>query len=197
MHFPNVPTLVLSGDLDSVTSVTDAQQVTDQFPNAHHVIIPNLPHVVAGGDLVGMRLLDRIAISCGSWRRATPAVPRTCGPRGPCRGLHAGRMSSTPLDAAGRRSAAAPSSGRLAAAGLETAGDVIAQWYATVGSYLRGLRGGTFDYVETANGYKFRLKELRWTEDVAVSGTVTLEHEDEYRHRAASDLAASRAQRAR
>ena len=53
MHFPNVPTLVLSGDLDSVTSVTDAQQVTDQFPNATHVIIPNLPHVVAGGDLVG------------------------------------------------------------------------------------------------------------------------------------------------
>ena len=61
---------------------------------------------------------------------------------------------------------------QLAAAGLATAGDVIAQWYATVGTYLRGLRGGTFRYVETANGYKFKLNELRWTEDVAVSGTV-------------------------
>ena len=68
--------------------------------------------------------------------------------------------------------ASSPAQRQLAAAALETAGDVVAQWYATVGSYLRGLRGGRFNYVETANGYKFTLKQLQWTEDVAVSGTV-------------------------
>ena len=44
LHF-NVVGLddVLSGDLDSVTSPTDAEEVTQQFPNATHIIIPNLP----------------------------------------------------------------------------------------------------------------------------------------------------------
>jgi pimeloyl-ACP methyl ester carboxylesterase len=170
VHFPSVPTLVLSGDLDSVTSVQDAQEVTDQFPNAVHVIVPNLPHVVAGGDLIGctssivLRFEQQLVpgdTSCTKNVRAARTVPQFA--------LRAHELAS--LDAmAGDESTVEQR--RLAAAALETAGDVIAQWYATVGSYLRGLRGGTFNYVETANGYDFKLKELRWTEDVAVSGTV-------------------------
>jgi pimeloyl-ACP methyl ester carboxylesterase len=169
-HFPSVPTLVLSGDLDSVTSITDAQEVTDQFPNAVHVIIPNLPHVVAGGDLIGctssivLRFVQQLVpgdTGCTKDVRAARTVPLFA------RLAH----ELTPLDPlAGDRST--DEQRRLAAAGLETTGDVIAQWYATVGSHLRGLRGGTFSYAETANGYNFKLKELRWTEDVAVSGTV-------------------------
>ncbi len=72
---------------------------------------------------------------------------------------------------------AAPEQRRLAAAALETAGDVIAQWYATVGSYLRGLRGGTFNYVETANGYNFRLKELQLDRGCGGVRHRDLEHE--------------------
>ena len=45
--FPNVPTLVLSGDLDSVTSPQDATQAAAQFPNVTHLIIPNLTHVTS------------------------------------------------------------------------------------------------------------------------------------------------------
>jgi hypothetical protein len=45
--FSNVPTLVLSGDLDSVTSPQDATQAAAQFPNVTHLIIPNLTHVTA------------------------------------------------------------------------------------------------------------------------------------------------------
>ena len=45
--FPTVPTLVLSGDLDSVTSPEDASQAAAQFPNVVHLIIPNLTHVTA------------------------------------------------------------------------------------------------------------------------------------------------------
>ncbi len=170
VHFPSVPTLVLSGDLDSVTSITDAQEVTEQFPNAVHVIVPNLPHVVAGGDLIGcttsivVRFVRQLApgdTRCTEKVRAARTVP-----------LFARRSDEltalVPL--AGDRSTAAER--RIAAAGLAAAGDVIAQWYATVGSYLRGLRGGTFSYVPTANGYNFKLKEMRWTEDVAVSGSV-------------------------
>jgi hypothetical protein len=170
VHFPGVPTLVLSGDLDSVTSITDAHEVTEQFPNAVHVIVPNLPHVVAGGDLIGcttsivlsfVRQLAPGDTSCTAKVRAARTVPEFA------RLAH----ELTPLEPlAGDRSTVQER--RIAAAGLAAAGDVIAQWYATVGSYLRGLRGGSFSYVATANGYSFRLKDLRWTEDVAVSGTV-------------------------
>jgi pimeloyl-ACP methyl ester carboxylesterase len=170
VHFPTVPTLVLSGDLDSVTSITDAQEVTDQFPNAVHVIIPNLPHVVAGGDLIGctasivLRFVQELVpgdTSCTKRVRAARTVPKFA------------RLASElePLQAvAGDKST--PAQRRVAAAALASAGDVVAQWYATVGSYLRGLRGGRFNYVATAHGYKFTLQDLQWTEDVAVSGTV-------------------------
>lgn len=170
VHFPGVPTLVLSGDLDSVTSAEDAQQVTEQFPNAVHVVIPNMPHVVAGSDLVGcassivvtfVRELVPGDTSCTRRVRAARTVP-----------LFARRANQ--LDAlqplAGDHSSDAQR--RLAAAALATAGDVVAQWYATVGTYLRGLRGGTFNYFWTANGYVFRLQQVQWTEDVAVTGTV-------------------------
>jgi pimeloyl-ACP methyl ester carboxylesterase len=171
VHFPTVPTLVLSGDLDSVTSVEDAQEVTDQFPNAAHVIIPNLPHVVAGGDLVGCAssivlhfVQDLVPGDTSCTRKVRPA--RTV----PLFARRSGQLAPlAPL--AGDRSSAAQR--RLAAAALATAGDVIAQWYATVGAYLRGLRGGAFSYVETANGYDFRLRQLQWTEDVALTGTVS------------------------
>jgi pimeloyl-ACP methyl ester carboxylesterase len=55
-HYPAVPTLVLSGDLDSITSVIDANETTDQFPNAVHVVVPNLGHVVADSDEIGCTL---------------------------------------------------------------------------------------------------------------------------------------------
>ena len=45
--FPAVPTLVLSGDLDSVTSPEDARQAASQFPDVVHLILPNLTHVTA------------------------------------------------------------------------------------------------------------------------------------------------------
>ena len=45
--FPAVPTLVLSGDLDTVTSVQDADQAARQFPDVVHLVVPNLTHVTA------------------------------------------------------------------------------------------------------------------------------------------------------
>jgi pimeloyl-ACP methyl ester carboxylesterase len=170
VQFPAVPTLVLSGDLDSVTSPVDAQQVTDQFPNARHVVVPNLTHVVAGGDLVGctssivLQFVQNLSVgdtSCTAKVRPVRTVPRFA--------RYARNLA--PITAvAGNK--ASDSQRRIAAAALETAGDVVAQWYATWGSHLRGMRNGTFSYVGTASGYKFTLNSDRWTQDVAVSGTV-------------------------
>jgi pimeloyl-ACP methyl ester carboxylesterase len=42
---PDVPTLVLSGELDNVTSAYEAQKVADAFPDARRVVIRNAGHV--------------------------------------------------------------------------------------------------------------------------------------------------------
>ena len=170
-HFPAVPTLVLSGDLDAITSQSDAQQVTDQFSHATHVVVPNLTHVVAGGDLVGctssivMQFVQNLVVgdtSCKSKIRPVRTLPK----------FSRYAKNLAPITAV-TGNKATDSQRRIAAAALETAGDVVAQWYATWGSHLRGLRSGTFSYAGTATGYKFTLNSDRWTQDVAVSGTVT------------------------
>jgi pimeloyl-ACP methyl ester carboxylesterase len=171
VQFPAVPTLVLSGDLDSVTSPADAQQVTDQFPNARHVVVPNLTHVVAGGDLVGcassivLQFVQNLSVGdtrCTAKVRPVRTLPRFA--------RYAKNLAPI-VAVTGNK--ASDGQRRIAAAALETAGDVVAQWYATWGTKLRGMRNGTFSYVGTANGYQFTLHNDRWTQDVAVSGTVS------------------------
>jgi hypothetical protein len=55
---------------------------------------------------------------------------------------------------------------------------VIARYYVTYNFVDTGLRGGQFTYDATDTGYKFKLKSLKWTEDVAVSGTVTWDQDE-------------------
>jgi hypothetical protein len=62
---------------------------------------------------------------------------------------------------------------RIAAAALETVGDVIARYYVTYNYVDSGLRGGSFTYVPTNVGYDFNLLGVQWTQDVAVSGSVS------------------------
>ena len=50
---------------------------------------------------------------------------------------------------------------------------MIARYYATYNDFDLGLRGGQFTYTTSATGYVFTLRELKWTEDIAVSGTVS------------------------
>ena len=45
-----MPTLVLSGELDSITTPKEAGFVTSEFPDARHVIIANSFHVTAEDD---------------------------------------------------------------------------------------------------------------------------------------------------
>ncbi len=166
-----MPTLVLSGDLDSITSVIDANETTAQLPNAVHVVVPNLGHVVADGDDVGCTLgivqrfvknLSPGNTNCVQKVRPVRTVPRFA--------LTAAELA--PLTAvSGNKTSAAQL--RIAAAGLEAVGDVIARYYVTYNYVGGGLRGGSFTYEATDVGYDFDLQDILWTQDVAVSGTVS------------------------
>jgi pimeloyl-ACP methyl ester carboxylesterase len=176
VHYPAVPTLVLSGDLDSITSVTDANEAAAQLPDAVHVVVPNLGHVVTDSDAIGCTLgivhrfvknLDPGNTNCVQKVRPVRTVP-----------LFAVAASElAPLQAL-KGDKTTDAQRRIAAAGLETVGDVVARYYVTYNFVDTGLRGGKFTYAATDTGYKFKLKSLKWTDDVAVSGTVTWDQDE-------------------
>jgi len=171
VQFPAVPTLVLSGDLDSITSVIDANDTTKQFPSATHIVVPNLGHVVADGDEIGCTLgivqnfvrdLSPGSTACVQNVRPVRTVPKFA------------RLSTelTPL-ASLPGDATSDAQRRIAAAGLETVGDVIARYWVTYYYKDSGLRGGSYTYAATDVGYVWSLDRVEWTEDVAVSGSVS------------------------
>ncbi len=178
--FPTVPTLVLSGDLDSVTSPEDANQTAAQFPNVVHLLIPNLTHVTAyyysdvgylpdGGDTthcvedIVRRFIAQLSpgdTSCiRSVRplRTPPRFAKTVGELKPVDALTGNQAGSSEL--------------KSAAGALETVGDVFARFIITYG-IGSGLRGGQFTYVQESYGYQFDLDHVQWTGDLEVTGTI-------------------------
>jgi pimeloyl-ACP methyl ester carboxylesterase len=178
--FPTVPTLVLSGDLDSVTSPEDANQAAAQFPNVIHLLIPNLTHVTAyyysdvgylpdGGDTthcvegIVRQFISQLSLgdtSCTRNVRALrtpPRFARTVSELNPVDALNGNQASAGEL--------------KSAAGALETVGDVFARFIITFG-VGSGLRGGQFTYLQQPYGYEFDLDHVQWTDDLQVTGTV-------------------------
>ena len=178
--FPPVPTLVLSGDLDSVTSTEDADQAAAQFPNVVHLLIPNLTHVTAyyysdvgylpdGGDTthcvedIVRRFIAQLSAGDTSCIRSVrplrtpPRFAKTVGELKPVDALTGNQAGSSDL--------------KSAAGALETVGDAFARFIITYG-IGSGLRGGQFTYVQKSYGYQFDLDHVQWTEDLQVTGII-------------------------
>ena len=67
--YPQVPVLVVSGELDNMTSVADGADAAARFPRAHHVVIANGLHVNAlphSRDECGARLVRRFMADLSS-----------------------------------------------------------------------------------------------------------------------------------
>jgi pimeloyl-ACP methyl ester carboxylesterase len=178
--FPSVPTLVLSGDLDSVTSVEDADLVAALFPNVEHLVVPNLTHVTAwyfsdvgllpdGGDTthcvqaIVRRFVSQLSTgdtSCVPAVRPIRTVPR-----------FARSVSELQPVEATRGNVAGAAKLKLAAGALETVGDVFARFLVTYG-IGSGLRGGDYTYSRNKAGYVYQLNNVKWTDDLEVSGTL-------------------------
>lgn len=178
--FPNVPTLVLSGDLDSVTSPQDAAQAAAQFPNVTHLVVPNLTHVTSyyysdvgylpdGGDTTHcvQRILRRFIaqLSLGDTSCIADVRPIRTVPR-----FAAAVDELEPVQPSGGNQAGARDL-KLATGALDTVGDVFARFLVTYG-IGSGLRGGEFTYLLQPYGYEFDLNRVQWTDDLQVSGTM-------------------------
>ncbi len=169
--YPEVPVLVISGDLDNMTSMADGAAAAARFPRAHHVVLTNGFHVNAlphSRSECGAKLVRRFIehLSTGDDSCATEVPPVRLVPR------FARSAAELAPAHAGADNAAGEAALRVVSAALYTCEDVVTRAVAKGAGAGVGLRSGSFTAAAAAAGLHITLDEVRWTEDVAVSGTL-------------------------
>jgi pimeloyl-ACP methyl ester carboxylesterase len=170
----NLPVLVLSGDLDSLTTPFEGRQTaSDMGPSARWILVHNDTHVNAMDDPVGcasglvqtfikdparLKQMDAACAARTPEVRVVGTFPATLPRVTPA--------TARPRDQAGRTGL------RLAAVGAAAVGDAVWRWYYGDGVKGWGLRGGTFRFTGDGSRIGIRLTRVRWTSDTRVSGTV-------------------------
>jgi hypothetical protein len=180
--FPPAPTLVLSGDLDSITSPEEGLAAALQFPAATYVSVRNLTHITAmstqavhvppvGADFTGCvgpliaRFVETLRAddtSCAQQVRPIRTVP-----------AFAERVEQVAPAIPMQGNAGDQADLKVASAAAETVGDVLARHFVNYGGSGVGLRGGSFTLEQTETGHRFQLEAVRWTSDLEVSGVVS------------------------
>ena len=164
--YPDVPVLVLAGDLDSNTSPEGARDTAAAFPDSTYVEMHNTTHVTATEDFDScaslivrrfVRTLDAGDTSCAAERRPLRLVDRFT-------------RTAEHLPFAGPRH-------RTVRAAAATVADVHARWYAMFGYSGVGLRGGSFSleggsFTARPSIVRWDLDHVRWVRDVAVTGAM-------------------------
>ena len=169
---PNLPVLVLSGDLDSLTTPLEGRQAArDMGPSARWILIHNDTHINALDDTFGCAQgLVRSFIAAPAALRHLNAACATRTPE--IRVI--GRFARSVAGMTPARPAAGNRAGRLgrqlAAAGAAAVGDAEWRWYYGNGVQGWGLRGGTYRYSGPARSTTITLRRVRWTADTVVSG---------------------------
>jgi hypothetical protein len=167
--YPDVPVLVLAGELDTVTTPAEARMVRSQFPDARLVVVRNSVHVTAVGDT------DRCAVRILRAFVRRPLVEpterrRRCAARvEPVRSPAA--FPRRLADVRPGRGHASVSSRRAAVAAAAPAADHVDRWWNNYSGRGVGLRGGTWTY-RGGRVVRFHLDRVRLVEDLAVSGRV-------------------------
>jgi hypothetical protein len=161
---------VLSGELDSLSAPEEGALTAGLFPNARQILVANEFHVTALGDRndCASRLVRSLieSLDPGDTNRAANiAEVRT--PPGFFRSLR-----ETPPATATAGNQGTGLDLQAAAAAAWTADDVIARWWVNLTGKGTGLRGGHFSYRARDGGYRFQLRQIRWVNDLKVTGTV-------------------------
>jgi pimeloyl-ACP methyl ester carboxylesterase len=165
--YPGVPTLVLNGDLDTITAASGARVVASRFPNSTFVETHNMIHISALGD----------RDSCGAPLVRRFVATLDAGDTGCAAHIEEVRVVDAFPRIAADAAAATPADGdhsrllqrQVAAVAAATVADAVERWQINYSGHDRGLRGGTFSY-RGDDPVVFRFDGARWTSDVAVSG---------------------------
>lgn len=160
--YGNQPTLVLSGDLDLVTTVREGAMVAAQFPNSRQIVVASGTHGLTGNECVDGLVQEFIA-------EPQPVID---GAGGEC----AANEPPVRLVSGYPRTSQGLTTSEAAA---RTAADLLDRWRNGPDSRTikgHGLRGGTWKAV----GYdtvQFTLNQVKLYEDLPVSGTVRWDDE--------------------
>ncbi len=169
--YPDVPALIVSGELDNMTTVADGAAVARAFPHGRQVIVANSFHVNAlprarspcAAELVRQFLRAR---EVGDTRCASEVPPVRLVPR-----FAVSVRDLSPAQALASNAASTPQL-QIASAAVLTAGDLVTRLHTNSSGHGVGLRGGRFT-IATRDGTRIvTLEAVRWTEDLAVSGTI-------------------------
>ncbi|MGF1667443.1 MAG: alpha/beta hydrolase [Acidimicrobiia bacterium] len=163
--YPDVPTLVITGELDSLTSPEGNRIVASRFPASTYVEVANTGHVTATGDYIGcaagivVEFVDVGVVGDTTCVADYPSIRTTDQFPNRLRDVEVSEGDGTLRQR------------RVATAVAGTVGDMFPRWTAMYGSEGRGLRGGTF-ITTGLDDVRFRMQGMRWVGDLSVSGTV-------------------------
>jgi pimeloyl-ACP methyl ester carboxylesterase len=170
-HYPDIPALVISGELDNLTTLADGAAVAGAFKHGTQIRISNGFHVNAlprarsdcGAEIV-RRFIE--TLEPGDTACAAKVAPLRLVPRF---ALHASELE--PVAALAGNRAGATQLKWISAAVL-TAGDVLTRLGGNSTGAGVGLRGGTFRVLDEGPVVHVTLTDVRWTADLAVSGKI-------------------------
>jgi pimeloyl-ACP methyl ester carboxylesterase len=170
-HYPDVPALIISGDLDDITTPADGAAVAAAFKYGTQVRIANsfhvnaLPHARSGcAAEIARRFIETMSVgdtSCAAEVPPLRLVPRFA--------VHAAQLK--PAEALPGNRAGDAQLRRVSAA-VMTAGDVLARLGGNSSGRGVGLRGGTFRVESDSSAVHIALSQVRWSEDLAISGNI-------------------------
>ena len=169
--YPDIPALIISGELDDITTPDDGAAAAKAFKHGRQVLIVNSFHVNA---------LPRARSTCGAGIArhfvATLEVGDIdCATRvPPVRLVPRFARHAAELDPASalRGNSAGTLGLKFAAAAALTAGDVLVRLKNNSSGRGKGLRGGSYRIIHRPGFARIELSGVRWTEDLAVSGTI-------------------------
>ena len=169
-RYPAVPTLVLSGEFDTITTAAEGDIVAARFPRSRHIVVANGLHVVggAGPDSCGARLVRHVVRTGGLDIPASLAECASTSPLIRSVGTYPLSYAETllPPDVADTPIT------RVAVTATNTAADLIDRWWQSYSDTGFGLRGGTWRYAGDSR-VRFTLKDVKLARDLPVSGTMT------------------------
>ncbi|MFM1966213.1 MAG: hypothetical protein RL134_1938 [Actinomycetota bacterium] len=168
--YPDAPTLVLSGELDTITTAAEGDMVAERFPMSRHIVVANGLHVVGGArpDTCGPRLVRHVIRTGGL---DIPASLEQCAASAPtirAVGSYPRALAGVQLPAG----VADDSVSRVTVTAANTAADLIDRWWQSYSDTGYGLRGGEWSYTGDTR-VRFILHGVKLVRDLPVSGSFT------------------------
>jgi len=170
-RYPDIPALVISGELDNITTMADGAEVARAFKRSVHIRVANSFHVnalprarSACAAQIVRRFIETLGVgdhTCAAGVPPLRLVPRFA--------VQASQLEPAAAIAGNRASAAQL---RWISAAVMTAGDVLARLGGNSTGRGVGLRGGSFRVANDAAATHVILDQVRWTEDLTVSGKI-------------------------